>query len=150
MARGRRRPDPAVNADSSAGNQQTLLLLTALIIVAVILLIVHRYREELRRDRGRDGGRAPLPPLAASAATVTCAMICLLAADSASLHGADRLLAPDPQAGRGWPGRIPRLGGHRRANRPPSRAGLRRGRGAARRGLRRPRASGCWSNQVIA
>src|ERR1035437_3375902 len=57
-ARGRQRPDPAVNADSSAGNQQTLLLLTALIIVAVILLIVHRYREELRRDRGRDGDRA--------------------------------------------------------------------------------------------
>ena len=31
--------------------------------------------------------RATLPTLAASAATVTCAMLCLLIADSASLHG---------------------------------------------------------------
>ena len=56
------------------------------------LLLVHRYREELRRHATTEAAmatalRATLPTLAASAATVTCAMICLLVADSASLHG---------------------------------------------------------------
>ena len=56
------------------------------------LLLVHRYREELRHHPTPEGAmatalRATLPTLAASAATVTCAMLCLLAADSASLLG---------------------------------------------------------------
>jgi RND superfamily putative drug exporter len=56
------------------------------------MLLVHRYREELRHHATTEGAmatalRATLPTLAASAATVTCAMLCLLTADSASLHG---------------------------------------------------------------
>jgi RND superfamily putative drug exporter len=56
------------------------------------LLLVHRYREELRHHATPEGAmaatlRATLPTLAASAGTVTCAMLCLLTADSASLHG---------------------------------------------------------------
>jgi putative drug exporter of the RND superfamily len=56
------------------------------------LLLVHRYREELRHHPTTEGAmaatlRATLPTLAASAGTVTCAMLCLLTADSASLHG---------------------------------------------------------------
>jgi len=56
------------------------------------LLLVHRYREELRHHARPEGAmaaalRTTLPTLAASAATVTCAMLCLLTADSASLHG---------------------------------------------------------------
>jgi RND superfamily putative drug exporter len=56
------------------------------------LLLVHRYREELRHHALTEAAmatalRATLPTLVASAATVTCAMLCLLAADSASLHG---------------------------------------------------------------
>jgi len=56
------------------------------------LLLVHRYREELRHCATPEGAmavalRRTLPTLLASAATVTCAMLCLLAADSASLHG---------------------------------------------------------------
>jgi putative drug exporter of the RND superfamily len=56
------------------------------------LLLVHRYREELRHHAMTEAAmaaalRATLPTLVASAGTVTCAMLCLLAADSASLHG---------------------------------------------------------------
>ena len=56
------------------------------------LLLVHRYREELRHHAMPEGAmaaalRTTLPTLVASAATVTCAMLCLLIADSASLHG---------------------------------------------------------------
>jgi putative drug exporter of the RND superfamily len=56
------------------------------------LLLVHRYREELRHHAATEDAmavtlRATLPNLVASAATVSCAMICLLTADSASLHG---------------------------------------------------------------
>ncbi len=56
------------------------------------LLLTHRYREELRHHAMTEAAmaaalRATLPTLAASAATVTCAMLCLLTADSASLHG---------------------------------------------------------------
>jgi putative drug exporter of the RND superfamily len=56
------------------------------------LLLVHRYREELgRHDLAEDAMAAALrrtmPTLLASSATVTVAMICLLAARSASLHG---------------------------------------------------------------
>ena len=56
------------------------------------LLLVHRYREELRQHARTEDAmaatlRSTLPTLAASAATVTCAMLCLLTADSASLHG---------------------------------------------------------------
>jgi putative drug exporter of the RND superfamily len=56
------------------------------------LLLIHRYREELHHyavpaDAMAVALRRTLPTLLASAATVTCAMICLLAAESASLHG---------------------------------------------------------------
>jgi RND superfamily putative drug exporter len=56
------------------------------------LLLTHRYRAELRRHAACEDAmaatlRATLPTLAASAATVTGAMLCLLAAESASLHG---------------------------------------------------------------
>jgi putative drug exporter of the RND superfamily len=56
------------------------------------LLLIHRYREELRHyaipaDAMAVALRRTLPTLLASAATVTCAMICLLAAQSASLRG---------------------------------------------------------------
>jgi putative drug exporter of the RND superfamily len=56
------------------------------------LLLVHRYREELRHHATPEAAmaatlRSTLPTVLASAATVTCAMLCLLAADSASLHG---------------------------------------------------------------
>ena len=56
------------------------------------LLLIHRYREELRRHAAAEDAmaaalRATLPTLLASAGTVTCAMICLLAAQSAALHG---------------------------------------------------------------
>jgi putative drug exporter of the RND superfamily len=56
------------------------------------LLLVHRYREELRHHAAPESAmattlRTTLPTLAASAATVTCAMLCLLTADSAALHG---------------------------------------------------------------
>jgi RND superfamily putative drug exporter len=97
------------------------------------LLLVHRYREELRHHARPEAAmaaalRATLPTLAASAGTVTCAMLCLLAADSAALHGlgpvgaagivcallaqATFLPALLLVAGRGafWP-RVPRPGG---------------------------------------
>jgi putative drug exporter of the RND superfamily len=56
------------------------------------LLLVHRYREELQQHATTHEAmaaalRRTLPTLLASAATVTCAMVCLLAAQSASLHG---------------------------------------------------------------
>jgi putative drug exporter of the RND superfamily len=56
------------------------------------LLLIHRYREELRRHAAAEDAmaaalRATMPTLLASAGTVICAMICLLAAQSAALHG---------------------------------------------------------------
>jgi putative drug exporter of the RND superfamily len=56
------------------------------------LLLTHRYRAELRHHATCEDAmaatlRATLPTLAASAATVIGAMLCLLAAESASLHG---------------------------------------------------------------
>jgi RND superfamily putative drug exporter len=56
------------------------------------LLLIHRYREELRQhadtaDAMAAALRRTLPTLLASAGTVVCAMVCLLAAQSASLHG---------------------------------------------------------------
>ena len=74
-------------------------LSTAILIVLVFgaasdyaLLLTHRYREELRRHATAEDAmaaamRRSLPTLVASAATVTGAMLCLLAAESASLHG---------------------------------------------------------------
>jgi len=56
------------------------------------LLLIHRYREELRHHAATADAmavalRRTLPTLLASAGTVVCAMVCLLAAQSASLHG---------------------------------------------------------------
>lgn len=56
------------------------------------LLLIHRYREELCRHAATEDAmaaalRRTLPTLLASSGTVTVAMICLLAAQSASLHG---------------------------------------------------------------
>ena len=74
-------------------------LSTAILIVLVFgaasdyaLLLTHRYRDELRHHAAAEDAmavalRTTLPTLAASAATVTGAMLCLLAAESASLHG---------------------------------------------------------------
>jgi putative drug exporter of the RND superfamily len=74
-------------------------LSSAILIVLVFgaasdyaLLLVHRYREELRRHAACEQAmaaalRTTLPTLLASCATVTGAMLCLLAARSASLHG---------------------------------------------------------------
>ncbi len=72
---------------------------TAILTVLVLgtstdyaLLLVHRYREELRSRATPSEAmavalRRTLPSVAASAATVVCAMLCLLAAQSASLRG---------------------------------------------------------------
>lgn len=56
------------------------------------LLLIHRYRDELRQQAAVEDAmatalRRTLPTLVASAATVIGAMFCLLAADSATLHG---------------------------------------------------------------
>ena len=56
------------------------------------LLLIHRYREELCRHAATEDAmaaalRRTLPTLLASSGTVTAAMICLLAAQSASLRG---------------------------------------------------------------
>jgi RND superfamily putative drug exporter len=70
-------------------------ILTVLVLGAAsdyALLLTHRYREELRHHAATEDAmaaalRRTVPTLAASSATVICAMICLLAAQSASLHG---------------------------------------------------------------
>jgi RND superfamily putative drug exporter len=78
----------------------TVSSLSAAILIVLVfgaasdyaLLLVHRYREELQHcatthEAMAAAMRRTLPTLLASAATVTSAMICLLAAQSASLHG---------------------------------------------------------------
>ncbi|WP_202238178.1 MMPL family transporter [Actinacidiphila reveromycinica] len=72
---------------------------TAILTVLVLgtstdyaLLLVHRYREELRArptpvEAMAVALRRTLPSVAASAATVVCGMLCLLAAQSAALRG---------------------------------------------------------------
>jgi putative drug exporter of the RND superfamily len=74
-------------------------LSSSILVVLVIgastdyaLLLVHRYREELRHHAAAEDAmavalRRTFPTLIASSGTVTCAMLCLLAAQSASLHG---------------------------------------------------------------
>jgi RND superfamily putative drug exporter len=62
------------------------------------LLIILRYREELRRHEARRDAmtaaiRQALPPVVASAATVTIALLCLLAAQMNSTHGMGPVLA---------------------------------------------------------
>jgi putative drug exporter of the RND superfamily len=56
------------------------------------LLLIHRYRDELRHHESREDAMAQalrkvMPTLLASAGTITAGMVCLLAAQSASLHG---------------------------------------------------------------
>ena len=78
----------------------TVSSLSASILIVLVLgaasdyalLLVHRYREELRQHAAAEDAmavalRRTFPTLIASAGTVTCAMLCLLAARSASLHG---------------------------------------------------------------
>ncbi len=78
----------------------TVSTLSASILIVLVLgaasdyalLLVHRYREELRHHGAAEDAMAvalkrTFPTLIASAGTVTCAMLCLLAAQSASLHG---------------------------------------------------------------
>jgi RND superfamily putative drug exporter len=62
------------------------------------LLIISRYREELHRHKERRDAmaaavRQALPPVMASAATVTIALLCLLAAQMNSTHGMGPVLA---------------------------------------------------------
>jgi RND superfamily putative drug exporter len=62
------------------------------------LLIISRYREELHRHEARRDAmtaaiRQALPPVLASAATVTIALLCLLAAQMNSTHGMGPALA---------------------------------------------------------
>jgi putative drug exporter of the RND superfamily len=62
------------------------------------LLIISRYREELHRNEARRDAmtaaiRQALPPVLASAATVTIALLCLLAAQMNSTHGMGPVLA---------------------------------------------------------
>jgi putative drug exporter of the RND superfamily len=88
------------SAHGLADHGLTVSTLSADILIVLVfgaasdyaLLLVHRYREELRHHARPEGAmaatlRTTLPTLFASAATVTCAMLCLLAADSAALHG---------------------------------------------------------------
>jgi putative drug exporter of the RND superfamily len=88
----------AAHALANAGLTVSTLsadILTVLVLGAAsdyALLLIHRYREELHRhaataDAMAAAMRRTLPVLLASSATVICAMICLLAAQSASLHG---------------------------------------------------------------
>lgn len=56
------------------------------------LLLIHRYRDELRHHARKEDAmaralRKVMPTLLASAGTITIGMVCLLAAQSASLHG---------------------------------------------------------------
>jgi len=88
------------SAHGLADHGLTVSTLSADILIVLVfgaasdyaLLLVHRYREELRHHARTEEAmaatlRTTLPTLAASAATVTCTMLCLLTADSASLHG---------------------------------------------------------------
>jgi putative drug exporter of the RND superfamily len=88
------------SAHGLADHGLTVSTLSADILIVLVfgaasdyaLLLVHRYREELRHHVRPEGAmavalRRTLPTLLASAATVTCAMLCLLTADSAALHG---------------------------------------------------------------
>jgi RND superfamily putative drug exporter len=88
----------ATHGLASAGltvSQLSSAILTGLVLGAAsdyALLLIHRYREELRRHAATEDAmaaalRRTLPTLAASAATVTIGMLCLLAARSAALHG---------------------------------------------------------------
>ncbi|HEY2793619.1 MAG TPA: MMPL family transporter, partial [Micromonosporaceae bacterium] len=88
----------ATHALAAAGVTVTSLstaILTVLVLGAstdYALLLVHRYREELRvrptpAEAMAVALRRTLPAVAASGATVICAMACLLAARSAALHG---------------------------------------------------------------
>jgi RND superfamily putative drug exporter len=82
--------DTGLTVTSLSSSILTVLVLGASTDYA--LLLIHRYRDELRRhpttaDAMAVALRRTLPAVAASAATVICAMLCLLAARSASLHG---------------------------------------------------------------
>ncbi|MGH3231256.1 MAG: MMPL family transporter, partial [Streptosporangiaceae bacterium] len=73
----------------------TASILTVLVLGAAsdyALLLIHRYRDELRhhattQDAMAAALRKVMPTLLASAGTITAGMLCLLAAQSASLHG---------------------------------------------------------------
>ncbi len=88
----------AVHGLANAGLTVSTLSADVLIVLVFgaasdyALLLVHRYREELRHHVTTEEAmatalRRTLPTLIASAATVTCALICLLAANSAALRG---------------------------------------------------------------
>jgi RND superfamily putative drug exporter len=88
----------SVHGLASAGLTVSTLSADVLIVLVFgaasdyALLLVHRYREELRHHATTEEAmatalRRTLPTLIASAATVTCALICLLAANSAALCG---------------------------------------------------------------
>jgi RND superfamily putative drug exporter len=83
---------------ASAGLTVSSLSTSILIVLAFgaasdyAVLLIHRYRTELRHHAAAEDAmaaalRRTLPTLGASAGTVVGAMLCLLAAESASLHG---------------------------------------------------------------
>jgi RND superfamily putative drug exporter len=88
----------AVHGLANAGLTVSTLSADVLIVLVFgaasdyALLLVYRHREELRNYATTEEAmatalRRTLPTLIASAATVTCALICLLAANSAALRG---------------------------------------------------------------
>jgi RND superfamily putative drug exporter len=88
----------AAHALGAAGLTVSSLSTSILIVLAFgaasdyALLLIHRYRAELSRHAAVEDAmatalRRTVPTLTASAGTVVGAMLCLLAADSASLHG---------------------------------------------------------------
>ena len=88
----------ATHALGNAGLTVSSLSTSILIVLSFgaasdyALLLIHRYRDELRHHQAVEEAmavalRRTAPTLAASAATVVGAMLCLLAAQSASLHG---------------------------------------------------------------
>jgi RND superfamily putative drug exporter len=82
------------NADLTVSTLSSSILVVLVLGAAsdYALLLIHRYRDELRHHAAREDAMAQalrkvIPTLLASAGTITAGMVCLLAAQSASLHG---------------------------------------------------------------
>ncbi len=88
----------AAHGMASAGLTVSTLSSSILVVLVLgaasdyALLLIHRYRDELRQHARKEDAMAQalrkvMPTLLASAGTITAGMVCLLAAQSASLHG---------------------------------------------------------------